>query len=65
VTSDTVVVIGGGVNGLTTAALLAKAGLRPLVLERREMVGGAAVTEEFHPGFKASTVAHTAGPFRA
>ena len=64
-TSDTVVVIGGGVNGLTTAALLAKAGLRPLVLERREMVGGAAVTEEFHPGFKASTVAHTAGPFRA
>ena len=60
-----VVVIGGGVNGLTTAALLAKAGLKPLVLERRARVGGAAVTEEFHPGFKASTVAHTAGPFRA
>jgi phytoene dehydrogenase-like protein len=62
--SDRVVVIGAGVNGLTTAALLAKAGLAPLVLERRETVGGAAVTEEFHPGFKASTVAHTSGPFR-
>jgi phytoene dehydrogenase-like protein len=59
------VVIGAGVNGLTTAALLAKAGFKPLVLERRARVGGAAVTEEFHPGFKASTVAHTAGPFRA
>jgi phytoene dehydrogenase-like protein len=59
------VVIGAGVNGLTTAALLAKAGLKPVVLERRPRVGGAAVTEEFHPGFKASTVAHTAGPFRA
>jgi phytoene dehydrogenase-like protein len=60
-----VVVIGAGVNGLTTAALLAKAGHKPVVLERRPRVGGAAVTEEFHPGFKASTVAHTAGPFRA
>jgi len=59
------VVIGAGVNGLTAAALLAKAGLKPVVLERRPRVGGAAVTEEFHPGFKASTVAHTAGPFRA
>jgi phytoene dehydrogenase-like protein len=60
-----VVVIGGGVNGLTTAALLAKAGRKPLVLERRDVVGGCAVTEEFHPGFKASTVAQLAGPFRA
>jgi phytoene dehydrogenase-like protein len=59
------VVIGAGVNGLTAAALLAKAGFKPLVLERRSRVGGAAVTEEFHPGFKASTVAHTAGPYRA
>jgi phytoene dehydrogenase-like protein len=60
-----VVVIGGGHNGLVTAALLAKRGLKPLVLERREVLGGAAVTEEFHPGFKASTVAHLLGPLRA
>jgi phytoene dehydrogenase-like protein len=60
-----VLVVGGGVNGLTTAALLAKAGRRPLVLEARGVVGGCAVTEEFHPGFRASTVAHLAGPFRA
>lgn len=60
-----VVVIGGGHNGLVAAGLLAKAGLKPLVLERREVVGGAAVTEEFHPGFRVSTVAHTAGPLRA
>ena len=60
-----VVVIGGGPNGLAAAALLAKGGLKPIVLERREVVGGAAVTEEFHPGFRASTVAHTAGPLRA
>ncbi len=60
-----VVVIGGGPNGLAAAALLAKGGLKPIVLERREFVGGAAVTEEFHPGFGASTVAHTAGPLRA
>jgi phytoene dehydrogenase-like protein len=59
-----VAVIGAGVNGLTTAALLARAGLKTLVLERRDGVGGAAVTEEFHPGYKASTVAHTAGPLR-
>jgi phytoene dehydrogenase-like protein len=60
-----VVVVGAGPNGLTAAALLARGGLSPLVLERRELVGGAAVTEEFHPGFRASTVAHTAGPLRA
>ncbi|MFI5183529.1 MAG: phytoene desaturase family protein [Vicinamibacteria bacterium] len=60
-----VVVIGGGHNALVAAAYLAKGGLKPVVLERRGIVGGAAVTEEFHPGFKASTVAHTAGPLRA
>jgi phytoene dehydrogenase-like protein len=59
-----VVVIGGGPNGLAAAALLAKGGLRTVLVERREWVGGAAVTEEFHPGFRTSTVAHTAGPLR-
>jgi len=47
------------------AALLAKGGLKTLLLERRETVGGAALTEEIGPGFRASTVAHTAGPLRA
>src|SRR5262249_49263680 len=60
-----VVVLGGGPNGLTAAALLAKGGLKTVLLEKRDVLGGAAVTEEFHPGFRASTVAHTAGPFRA
>ncbi|GAC1623201.1 MAG: NAD(P)/FAD-dependent oxidoreductase [Candidatus Acidiferrum sp.] len=60
-----VVVIGGGHNALITAFYLAKGGFKPLVLERREIVGGGAVTEEFHPGFKASTLAHTIGPLRA
>lgn len=62
---DRVVIIGGGHNGLVTAFYLAKAGLKPLVLERRAKIGGAAVTDEFHPGFKCSTLAHTAGPIRA
>ena len=57
------VIVGGGHNGLVAAAYLAKAGLRPLVLERREVVGGAAVTEEVHPGFRSPTLAHSAGPF--
>jgi phytoene dehydrogenase-like protein len=55
-----VVIVGGGHNGLVTAAVLAKGGLKPLVLERRDVPGGAAATEEFHPGFKVSSVAHTA-----
>jgi len=59
-----VVIIGGGHNGLVTAFYLAKAGMKPLVLERRPQVGGAAVTEEFHPGFQCSTLAHSAGPIR-
>lgn len=49
-----VVIIGGGHNGLTCGAYLARAGKRVLVLERRGILGGAAVTEEFAPGFRAS-----------
>ena len=60
---ERVVVIGAGHNGLVAACYLAKAGLRPLVLEGRGVVGGAAVTEEFHPGFRCPTLAHSAGPF--
>ena len=59
-----IVIIGGGHNGLVTAFYLAKAGFKPLVLERSPQVGGAAVTDEFHPGFRCSTLAHTAGPIR-
>ena len=53
------VIIGGGHNGLTCAAYLAMAGLKVVVLERRGVVGGAAVTEEFHPGFCNSVAAYT------
>jgi phytoene dehydrogenase-like protein len=60
-----VLLIGGGHNALITAFYLARGGFKPLVLERREMVGGGAITEEFHPGFRASTLAHTLGPLRA
>ncbi|HUJ93681.1 MAG TPA: NAD(P)/FAD-dependent oxidoreductase [Terriglobales bacterium] len=60
-----VVIVGGGHNGLVTAFYLAKAGFKPLVLERRAITGGAAVTEEFHPGFRCSTLAHAAGPLRS
>lgn len=52
------VVIGGGHNGLVAAFYLSRAGLHTLLLERREMVGGMAVTEEFAPGFRASTGAY-------
>lgn len=52
------IVVGGGHNGLTCAAYLAKAGLKPLVLERRSLVGGAAVTEEPWPGFKVSSLSY-------
>ncbi|HEY7242792.1 MAG TPA: NAD(P)/FAD-dependent oxidoreductase [Xanthobacteraceae bacterium] len=54
-----VVVVGGGHNGLTCAAYLARAGLKVKVVERRHIVGGAAVTEEFLPGFRNSTAAYT------
>ena len=57
-------IIGGGHNGLVTAFYLAKAGFKPLVLERRAQPGGAAITEEFHPGFRCSILAHVAGPIR-
>jgi phytoene dehydrogenase-like protein len=53
------VIIGGGHNGLVCAAYLAIAGLKVMVLERRDVVGGAAVTEEFHPGFRNSVAAYT------
>jgi phytoene dehydrogenase-like protein len=55
------VVIGGGPNGLVAAAYLAKAGRSVLLLERREMVGGIAVTEEFFPGYKFSSLASGTG----
>jgi len=53
-----VVIVGAGHNGLVCAAYLAMAGLRVKVLERRHVVGGAAVTEEFHPGFRNSVAAY-------
>ncbi len=54
-----VIIIGAGHNGLTCAAYLAIAGLRVAVVERRKVVGGAAVTEEFHPGFRNSVASYT------
>lgn len=59
-----VVIIGGGHNGLTTAFYLAKAGVKTLVLEKREIVGGAAVTEALAPGYRCPTLAHAIGPLR-
>jgi len=53
------VIIGGGHNGLVCAYYLAAAGLKTVVLERRDKIGGAAVTEEFHPGFRNSLAAYT------
>src|ERR1700733_9365978 len=58
------VVVGGGHNGLTTAAMLASAGLSTLVLERREIVGGCCVTEEIAPGCRVSTTSYIASMLR-
>ena len=52
------IIIGGGHNGLVTAAYLARAGRKVLVLERRELLGGCAVTEEIWPGYRVSTAAY-------
>ncbi|HVA18018.1 MAG TPA: NAD(P)/FAD-dependent oxidoreductase, partial [Candidatus Dormibacteraeota bacterium] len=60
-----VIIVGAGHNGLVTAFYLACAGFKPLVLERRAVVGGAAVTEEFHPAFRASVLDGAAGPLAA
>src|ERR1700742_328651 len=54
-----VVIVGGGHNGLVCAFYLARAGLKVTVLERRHVVGGAAVTEEFFPGFRNSIASYT------
>src|SRR5256885_10708969 len=58
------IIVGGGHNGLVSAAYLAKAGLRILVLERRRIVGGACITEEVFPGVKFSRLAYSAGLLR-
>jgi phytoene dehydrogenase-like protein len=58
------IVIGGGHNGLTAAGYLGKAGLKAVVLERRHLVGGAAVTEEIHPGYRISTISYAVSILR-
>src|SRR4029453_4959068 len=58
------IIIGGGHNGLTAAAYLARAGHRVLVLERRPVLGGAAVTEEIYPGFRYSVCSYVVSLLR-
>jgi phytoene dehydrogenase-like protein len=60
-----VLILGAGHNGLVAAFYLAKAGFKVTVLERRSVAGGCAITEEFHPGFRCSKLAHSAGSLRA
>src|SRR5438093_3888525 len=62
--STDVVIIGAGHNGLVAANYLAKAGLRVVVVERSDRVGGACVTDEIAPGFKVSAAAYVSGLFR-
>jgi phytoene dehydrogenase-like protein len=59
------IVIGGGVNGLTCAAHLGKTGLRTLLVEQRDRVGGCAAESELAPGFRVPTLAHATGPIRS
>jgi phytoene dehydrogenase-like protein len=59
------IVIGGGVNGLTCAAHLAKHGVRTLLLEQRHAVGGCAAESELAPGFRVPTLSHATGPIRS
>ena len=58
------VIVGGGHNGLVCGTYLAKAGVRVLVLERRSISGGAAVTEEVWPGYRLSTASYYMGLLR-
>ena len=58
------IVIGAGHNGLTTAGYLARGGMRVCVLERRHVVGGAAVSEEFHPGYRNSVASYVVSLLR-
>ena len=58
------IIIGAGHNGLTTANYLARGGMNVCVLEQRSIVGGAAVTEEFHPGFRNSTFSYVVSLLR-
>src|SRR6476659_10564279 len=59
-----VIVVGAGHNGLTAGALLARAGLSTVVVERRDIVGGCCVTEEIAPGCRASTTSYIASMLR-
>ena len=58
------IVIGGGVNGLTCAARLAKSGVRTILIEQRASVGGCAAESELAPGFVVPTLSHATGPVR-